>query len=310
MSVVAQADAVAVWKSSCRKRAHADVAATTPASASTAALALLSIQPEGMLAVAIAVPLLHQQQQQGLDRPLLTPDESPVAPQLADHGQLQQQPKQPSGHAQVNGQGAQQAQQVPLAVQAKQAQQAQHACPEKPAQNAVQGKQDQHLPQPAQRTQHALPAQQAQHALLAEPAVQGQRAVQAVTSTQHSGQATQQAKQPLPDPPSVLPQLVHKPQHVQHAVQIPSSMVSVPSEQLTLKRPAPSADNHSTVKRHKVCMRCCSTYLFVHAFSLHSTPSSHAKFAWCSPPGEYACDHSRPAVIVQTQSLLLDTILR
>ena len=275
LAVAVQADAVAVWKSSCRKRAHSDMTAATPASGISAVPAVTCMQqPGGTPACAVAVqtpsvPLLLQPQgQQGLQQGL--------AP--AEHGrpdvQLQQQPKLPDEHAQTEGCRMQQTP-APYAVQAKQAndsamgaeqagqiRQAPHATLAKQAQQAVQAKQAQHAPpatyaqhalQQAQRIQHALPAQRA---LPATPAQHAQHGMQAVTNTQRSvqlpAQQTQQAKQTPPAQPAVTPQVAQRTQYVQPAAKPSLSMAPQPSEQLHPKRPAPSADDPAPVKRHKV----------------------------------------------------------
>ena len=328
---------MAVWESSCRKRAHADMAAATPASDSAPAPALLFVQPGSMHPLAgaaqtTAVPLLQQQEQQQqqrqeqhrqelhqhqeqqeLGRPLQTPAENPVAPQLQqpDRGQrgtpLQQQPKLPGEHAQAKCQGAkqayaalqakhgekapQQAQQTQYADSAKQAHtavpanQAQHACPAKQAHTAVLAKHAQRA-DPAQQAQRAPDqAQQAPLALPAQRPLQRQHAVQATTKTQ---QAAQHTKQMLPGQQDGLPRLK---QRGQHAAQAQSVKVSQHSEQLHPKRPAPSADINSSVKRHKVSS-LTYTILFFSGCVLAGWLAGCSRFSTLAKAGQAdTCQH-------------------
>ena len=299
-----------VWKSSCRKRAHPDMAAATPASGSTPAPALLSVQPGSMLPLAGAlqttlVPLLQQQQQQEqqpaelqqqqqqqqqhqkeqeLVRTWQTPAETPVAPQLQQAAcgqqgtQLRQQLKLPVVHAQAQVQVAKQAY-VPIALQAKQVDHvSKHAGPAKQAQTAVLVKQTQHaqhaglaqhaetqvIDKQTQQAQHASPAKQAQHA-----PQQAQRAPYALPAEHSTQQAAQQAKRMLSGQQDLLPQIDPR---GQNAAQAQCVKVSERSEQLTSKRPAPSSDVNSSVKRHKVSMLSHSTLCYlccVHSLYLH-----------------------------------------
>ena len=279
---------MAVWKSSCCKRAHLDMAAASPAVGSTPAPSLASVHPLAGAVQMTSVPLLQQQlyqeqqqqqqhqEKQGLDRPLQTPKENRVTTQLqqADDGQhdtqLQQQPELASKHAQAQGQSAKQA---PIALQAKlvnhASKQTPHAGSAKQAQTAILAKQAQHTQhaglaqaqtavtaKQAQQAQHAGPAKQAQHAQHAGPPKQAQHAPQQTQqaphalSAQHSTQqAAQQANQVLPGQQDLLPQIDKR---GKPAAQVQSVKVSAHSEQFTPKRPAPSAIVSSSAKRHKV----------------------------------------------------------
>ena len=227
---------------------------------------------------------LQHQKQQELVRPLQTPAEILVAPQLqqAGHGQqgtqLQQQLKLPGVHAQAKGHGANQAY-APTALQTKQvnhvSKQAQHAGPAKQAQTVVLAKQAQHagLAQhaetqvtntQAQQAQHASPAKQAQHASPAKQAQdapqQAQRAPYALPAEHSTEQAAQQAKRMLSEQQELLPQID---QRGQNDVQAHSVKVSDHSEQLTPDRPASSANTNSSVKRHKVSIELGHPVLLV-----------------------------------------------
>ena len=226
---------MAVWKSSCRKGAHLDLAAANPAVGSTLAPSVASVHPLAGAVQMTSVPLLQQQlyqeqqqqqqqqqqqhqEKQGLDTPLQTPKENPVTTQLqqagdGQHGtQLQQQPEMASKHAQAQGQGAKQA---PIALQAKQvnhaSKQTPHAGSAKQAQTAILAKQVQHTQhaglaqaqtavtvKQAQQAQHAGPPKQAQHAQHAGPAKQAQHApqqTQQALSAPSAQHSTQQAAQ-------------------------------------------------------------------------------------------------------------------
>lgn len=302
---------MAVWKSSfCRKGAHPDMAAAIPASVTTPAPALLSMQPGSMHPLAAVQSncllqqrreqqqCLEQQQQhperQGLGRPLQAPEGTPVAPLLpqADHVQQVTQLQRgelPGKHAQAKGQGAKQAL-VPLtspkhaqhAGPAQQAQtagptkQAQHAGPAQQARTADPAKQAQHAPQQAQHTP------QAEHALLAQSPQQRQHALQAKTNTQ---QAVPHSTEMPPAPQAVLPQTA---QPAQHAALDPPHMVSQQSQQLNLKRAAPRADVNPHAKRRKVSTMHYAIPLYscyVHLHPLQSTMSTAcsrltAWYAW------------------------------
>lgn len=256
----AQADAVAVWKSSsCRKGAHPDMAAATPASATVPIPALLSLQPGSMHPMAAAVQSksllqqrreqqqrLEQQQQhpeqQGLGRPLQAPEGTPVAPLLpqADHVQRVTQLQRgelPGEHAQAKGQGAKQAlvpltspkhaqhagpaQQAQTAGPTKQAQQAQHAGPAQQAQKAGPIKQ-------AQQAQHAGPAQQAR---TADPAKQAQHAPQHAQQAQQTPQAEHALlAQSIQQGQHALPAKTDTQQAVPHSTQMPPAPQAVLSQ--------------------------------------------------------------------------------
>ena len=244
----------------------------------------------------------QHQEQQGLGRPLQAPGGTPATHQLpqADHVQRVTQLQQgelPGEHAaqsQAKSQGSKQAH-VPLASEAKQvnntpiyaqhagpaqqaqaagptkqAQQAQHAGPVQQAQTAVPAKQAQHAPQQAQQAQHTP---QAEHGLLARSPQQRQHALQAMTNTQ---QAAQHATRMAPEQQAVLPQVA---QRVQHAVSLPPIMVSEQSKQLATKRPAPSSDVLSHVKRHKVSI-CTRPFCSAHSVCIFIHPKVHCHSLW------------------------------